>query len=179
MAHDVPILPTTKVAALLKHYPELEDVLIDMAPPFKKLRNPLLRKSVAKVASLRQAAAVARIPVEEVINKLRRAVGQECTTVEEAGASSDYFSSQPAWFDPSKIVASIDEREGGSQDEMTLNRVWRHVKELQDAEIVELVTTFLPAPGIDVVKSHGFEAWSVEEDSGLIRTYFTNAGSAQ
>jgi len=176
MAHDVPILPTTKVAALLKHYPELEDVLIDMAPPFKKLRNPILRKSVAKVASLRQAAAVARIPVEEVINRLRRAVGQELMTVEDVGATPAYFSSQPEWFDPTNIVASIDERDGEAQDEMTLNRVWRQANELQESEILELVTTFLPAPGIDVVKSRGFQVWSVEEDSGLVRTYFTKAG---
>ena len=52
---------TTKVAALLDAYPELEGVLIGIAPPFKKLRNPVLRRSVAKVASLRQAAAVTRI----------------------------------------------------------------------------------------------------------------------
>ncbi len=77
--------------------------------------------------------------------------------------------------DKTRIVASIDEREG-SEDEMTLNRVWRQVKELREAEILELVTTFLPAPGIDVVKAQGFQAWSVEEDSGLVRTYFTKAG---
>ncbi|MHC4450539.1 MAG: DUF1858 domain-containing protein [Planctomycetota bacterium] len=179
MAQDLPILPTTKVDALLTHYPELEDVLIDMAPPFKKLRNPILRKSVAKVASLRQAAAVARVPVEEVINKLRRAVGQECTTVDGVDAAADYFASQPAWFDPSRIVASIDERESGAPDEMTLNRVWRRARELRESEILELVTTFLPAPGIDVVKAQGFQAWSVEEDSGVIRTYFTKSGGEE
>jgi hypothetical protein len=176
MPEDFPIEPTTKVAALLAHYPELEDVLIEMAPPFKKLRNPLLKMSVAKVASLRQAAAVARIPIEEVINRLRRAVGQEPTTVADAGADTSYFSSQPEWFDPSNIVASIDEREGGTEDEMTLNRASRRAKKLQGPEILELITTFLPAPGIDVMKAQGFSAWSVEEDSGLIRTYFSKLG---
>ena len=34
-----PITPQTKVAELLDAYPELEDVLVEMAPPFKKLRN--------------------------------------------------------------------------------------------------------------------------------------------
>jgi hypothetical protein len=46
---DFPILPTTKVGALLDRYPELEDILIGLAPPFKKLKNPLLRKGVAKI----------------------------------------------------------------------------------------------------------------------------------
>ena len=61
MTNQLPIDESTKVAALLDSYPELEDVLIGIAPPFKKLRNPILRRSVAKVASLRQAAAVARM----------------------------------------------------------------------------------------------------------------------
>ncbi|MBT4095990.1 MAG: DUF1858 domain-containing protein, partial [Nitrospinaceae bacterium] len=64
MAEAFPIEPSSKVGELLEHYPELEDVLIGMAPPFKKLKNPLLRKSVGKVATLRQAAAVGRISVE-------------------------------------------------------------------------------------------------------------------
>ena len=34
-------------------YPELEEVLIGLAPPFKKLKNPLLRKSVAKIATIK------------------------------------------------------------------------------------------------------------------------------
>ena len=33
------IHPSTKVAQLLEAFPELEDVLIRMAPPFKKLKN--------------------------------------------------------------------------------------------------------------------------------------------
>ena len=37
------IVETTKVAVLLDAYPELEGVLIGIAPPFKKLRNPVLR----------------------------------------------------------------------------------------------------------------------------------------
>jgi len=36
-SHDFPILPSTKVAALLDRYPQLEEVLIELAPPFKKL----------------------------------------------------------------------------------------------------------------------------------------------
>ena len=55
---DRAITPATKVADLLAQYPELEDVLISMAPPFRKLKNPVLRRSVAKVASLKQAATV-------------------------------------------------------------------------------------------------------------------------
>ncbi len=51
------ITPQTKVKELLDAYPELEPVLIDMAPAFKKLRNPVLRRTIARVTSIKQAAA--------------------------------------------------------------------------------------------------------------------------
>src|SRR5262245_47053404 len=73
---DFPILPTTTIAALLDRYPHLEDVLIGLAPPFKKLKNPLLRRGVARVASLRHAAAVGGMSVDALVNTLRAAVGQ-------------------------------------------------------------------------------------------------------
>jgi len=174
MPHDDrAITPETKVADLLAHYPELEDVLIAMAPPFRKLKNPVLRRSVAKVASLRQAAAVARIPVGEVVNQLRADVGQEPLVVEEGGDDASYFTSQPDWFVPSSVVASIDERESANADEMPLKRVIHEATSLKEGQVLELITTFLPAPGIDITKAKGFRVWSVEEESGLIRTYFS------
>ena len=118
-------------------------------------------------------------PVISLRSRAREATSSgpmQRTTVEDVGPPS-YFSSQPGWFDPTRIVASIDEREGGALDEMTLNRVSRGAKKLQGTQILELVTTFLPAPGIDVMKARGFQTWSVEEDSGLVRTYFSKAGS--
>ena len=95
---DSPITPSTKVGALLDRYPELEEVLIGIAPPFKKLKNPMLRKSVAKVASLRQAAAAARLPVEDLVNKLRASIGQEPLVSEGVGETDFYFSDQPDCF---------------------------------------------------------------------------------
>ena len=62
------ILPSTKVSQLLDAYPELEDVLVAMAPPFKKLKNPILRQSVARIASLKQAAVVGGLDTRAMVN---------------------------------------------------------------------------------------------------------------
>jgi hypothetical protein len=165
-----PILPSTKVGALLDVYPELEDVLIGFAPPFKKLKNPILRKAVAKVASLQQVAAVGRVSVHELVNKLRAAVGQEAIAFEEQlNGSVSYFSNRPDWFDATKIVVSIDERSGDS-NKMPIATVLQEAARLQPAEIIELVTNFLPAPGIDIMRKRGLLVWSVQEQSELIRT---------
>jgi hypothetical protein len=59
----IEINPSVTVHALLEAYPELEKVLIGIAPPFKKLKNPLLRRSVAKVATIKHIASVGGVPI--------------------------------------------------------------------------------------------------------------------
>ena len=66
----------TKVNDLLQAFPQLEDVLIDLNPKFKSLKNPILRNSVGRVATLKQAASVVNMPLLTFINHLRDAVGQ-------------------------------------------------------------------------------------------------------
>jgi hypothetical protein len=43
---------------------------------------------------------------------------------------------------------------------------------LTEGEILELVTEYLPAPGIDIMKGKGFLVWTVEEGK-LVKTYFS------
>ena len=175
MSEIFSITVDTKVAALLEHYPELEDVLIKMAPPFKKLKNPILRRSVAKVASLKQAAAVGRISVGKMVNELRAAVGQEPINIELTDNRSSYYSAQPAWFESDRVVATIEESKVDA-NVMPLNPLIRRVSRLAEGEIVELVTSFLPAPGIDIMRKKGFLTWSIEQGD-ITKTYFSKPRS--
>ena len=166
---DFPILPSTKVAALLDRYPELEDVLIALAPPFKKLKNPFLRKGVAKVASLRQAAVVGGMPITDLVNKLRAAVGQQPIASKDTDVIT-YFAPQPEWFSADRIVAFIDES-AADPDQMPIVSVLQQAADLRPGDILELVTTFVPAPGIEIMKRKGLLVWSRQESPKRIRPY--------
>ena len=171
MTHDdFPILPSTKVGALLDRYPQLEEILIGLAPPFKKLKNPLLRKGIAKVATLKHAAAVGGVLVNDLVNKLRAAVGQQGIASEDVGRAIAYFSDQPEWFVSAKIVTSIDER-ASDPNKMPIVAVLQKAAHLQTGEMLELVTTFIPAPGIEIMKRKGLQVWAVQQGPELIRTY--------
>ena len=71
------ILPQTKVNDLLEEFPQLEEVLINLNPKFNKLKNPLLRNSIGKVATLKQAALVAEMQPDEFIEYLRQAIKKD------------------------------------------------------------------------------------------------------
>ena len=173
----IQIQPSTKVAQLLDAYPELEEVLIKMAPPFKKLKNPVLRKSVAKVATLQQAAIVGRIDVSSMIDQLRQAAGLSPIEATETSSLSveDYLGTAPDWFEESCVSTSIDDSAGDS-DEMAITRITKAFKDLTEHQVIELKTTFLPAPGIDVARARGIRTWTVREQDDLYKTYFTHSG---
>ena len=161
------INPKVKIHELLENYPQLEEVLITMAPVFKKLKNPMLRRTIARVTTLQQAAVVGNVSLEILINKLRQSVGQEETIVENI---QEHDNTAP-WFDAEKICISynaIDEIESGGHP---LDRVLRETREMKQGDIYELITAFVPAPLIDKVGLMGFGSHIVHKDD-KVHTYF-------
>jgi hypothetical protein len=163
-------MPEMKVAQLLEQFPELEEILIAMSPSFQKLRNPVLRRTVAKVATLRQVAKVGGISLSTLIIALRRAAGQEAGTFEDN--TSGEAESQPSWFSAARVVDRFDARavlESGGQP---MGEVMGRLRNLGPGEIMELTTPFPPTPLIDMAHGKGYLTWSVREEPELVRTYF-------
>ena len=96
------ITPKTRVGELLDVYPQLEPVLYEIAPAFKKLKNPVLRRTIGKVATLQQAATVGNVPVTEIINTLRMEVGQELFN--ETSNPGSINTQEPEWFREDKVT---------------------------------------------------------------------------
>ena len=165
------ITPETKIGALLDNFPQLEDVLMEMAPAFKKLQNPILRKTVAKVATLRQAAQIGNVDLGTLINTLRAKVGMK--GIEGLSSEHDRDSQMPpAWWDKAHIVQKLDARPIIEAGKQPINQVMNELKKLQENEIYELITPFVPAPLIDMAKKQGFRAWSQQQNAAVFRTYF-------
>lgn len=171
MSEQTPITPETKIGALLDSYPQLEEVLIDMAPAFKKLRNPILRKTVAKVATLRQAAQLGDVDLGTLINTLRAKAGLEQLEGLRAETESE-SQSPPAWWNPAHIAQQLDARPLIEAGEQPINRVMSDLKKLADTAIYELITPFVPAPLIDLAKKQGFRTWTQQQDSTAVHTFF-------
>jgi len=164
------ITPRTKVAELLNHYPELEDELVAMTPAFEKLRNPVLRRTVARVTTLQNAAKIANIQVTEMVNTLRAKVGQEKMEGIDEGEFAQ--GAVPTWFKEDRIVNRLDARELIEKGEHPLGQVISEVASMVKGDIYELTTPFLPAPLIEKVVSMGYDKWTKQESSELFCTYF-------
>ena len=67
----------TKIDDLLKQYPFLLDYLITLSPKFENLKNPLMRKTIGKVATLEKAALIGGLKLEDLIAALTAEIGKQ------------------------------------------------------------------------------------------------------
>ncbi len=169
MTNTTVITPDSKVGALLQAYPQLEDVLIQMSPAFGHLRNPVLRRTVARVATLHQIAKIGDVPLDELINVLRHAAGidEEWIDSSPGGGSAD----APDWMRPDAVARTLDGRSIIADGGHPLEQVLKDLKELPVGSVYLLITPFLPAPLLDLVKKQGHQVWSRKKEEGLHENY--------
>lgn len=83
----------TRILDLLQKNPGLVDVLVAMSPEFKKLKNPILKRTLGRFATLEHAAEMSGIPYEELHRKVTESMihagggseAPELTSEERAG----------------------------------------------------------------------------------------------
>ena len=163
------ISPKTKVGELLDAYPELEAVLIEMSPAFEKLKNPILRKTVARVATLQQVAIVGNLKVDTIVNRLREKLGH--ATGEFADPEKDYLSdSPPGWFSSGKISFSYDASPVINSGGSPMKEILQKADSLKSGEIFHFITPFVPAPIIDMLKEKGFRVFCTRKGD-IVNTF--------
>ncbi len=86
--------PKTNVNELLTRYPFLKGFLVKLNPEFKLLENPVLRKTVGRVASLGKAALLAGMEVSALLDAVAAEIermGKETVTItyQEAGGAPE------------------------------------------------------------------------------------------
>jgi hypothetical protein len=170
---DLAITPDAKLGALLERWPVFEQVLIDMSPHFRALRNPVLRRTVARVATLRQVSSVSGVALGTLIARLRSAAGLEAAgapgTEGEAVAEP---STPPSWLAAARVTHRHDARAAIEAGEHPLPQVMRDLGGLGEGDVYELITPFVPAPLLDMAREKGFLGHSVREAETVVRTYF-------
>lgn len=173
-ARAADITPDSRVGELLERWPQLEAVLVELSPRYRALANPVLRRTVAKVATLRQVSAVGGVPLATLIERLRAAAGLAPLAV--SGADPSAPGERPAWAAERAVTRRRDARAAIEAAAHPLPQVMADLATLRGAEVYELVTPFVPAPLVDLAREKGFVSFSVSEGESLVRTYFRRAG---
>lgn len=149
------ITSKSKLFEVLEAYPFLEAQIINIAPPFQNLKNPVLRRTVGKLATLETVAQIGGMDVTRLVNTLRRAVGQDeletdishLSVIEVPALAED----DPPWIagEPQFIVNGTALLQRG---EVPLAKVNGLLNQLDPDRFILLFTDFEPTPIIDAMQ---------------------------
>ena len=118
------ITAKTKIDALLKQYPFLLDFLITLNSKFENLKNPLMRKTMGKVATLEMAASIGGMDADELIAALTAEINKH--------DSKDSASDTPSPASQSEPLTDPKERQAALKG---------IIKDLHDGEDIEVLKT--------------------------------------
>lgn len=163
------VTPHTRIGALLDAHPEIMGVLIAAIPAFDKLRNPVLRATVAKFATLEQAAKIGGIALPDLIRLIRGALGTGGTDETADMAAAPLSSTPPDWFREADVIARIDVGDVLAKGGHPLMEAKRALASGGDGGIVVLESDFEPAPLLERAGKEGLAAICYREET-LFRT---------
>ena len=161
------ISPKTKVGELLDRYPDLEEEFLSISPLFANLKNQVLRRTIARVATLQQASVIGDISVEDLVNRLRKAAGQATASFPEESIES-LSAQQPYWMHQVNIVADFDATSMINSGKSPLAVIMKMVKTMAPGSTMLLRTPFVPAPIVDKLEQEGFNVWVAKTESACL-----------
>ena len=179
------IKPETRVGRMLKEHPETLEVLITASPHFNKLRNPVLRKSLAGRVAVAQAARVAGVELHDLLRDLNRAIGREQEfeawvsehgleeakeEVAGAEAGADTAGADAAMLEgrPGKVLDVRPIIDAGGEP---FGDIMAAVNSLGPDEVLHLINSFEPVPLYDVMAKRGF-SHVTENRENVFHIYF-------
>jgi uncharacterized protein DUF2249/uncharacterized protein DUF1858 len=169
------------VARLLDEHPDLLEVLATYHPHFRQLRNKLLRRIMAPRVTVTQAARIAGVSVDDLVDALRRSSGEAAASgpepsrspsgpggsrpTEHIGGSasgSTPLTPKPGVLErvPESSQVHLDVRADIQRGEEPFVRIMTAAKSLAPDQILVLRAPFEPIPLYDVLAKPRFAHWT-------------------
>jgi uncharacterized protein (DUF2249 family) len=167
--HD-PILASWTIAEVLKRHPQLLDVLLATSPAFGHLRNPIVRRVQARLATVAHAARVAGLDPTSLVRRLNDAAG---LTPPEAtpDATAEVGRAEAAAPEDAPIVVEVDARPILARGEEPFGAIVGAAARVGPGQALRLLVGFEPVPlyGVLAKQSFGHTARQLAPDLWEVR----------
>ena len=167
------ITADSNLGQLLDEHPGLVEVLAGCHDHFARLRNRMLRRVMAPRVTVGQAAAVAGVPVADLVATLRRAVGEPegAPTTTAPAPTVGGPRARPAELDRLQAV-EVDVREDIRRGEEPFARIVAAARALGAADALVVRAPFEPVPLYDVLGRRGLAHWTEQLAADDWRVWF-------
>lgn len=168
----------TKIAAIINYNKASIDAIAGVAPPLRKLKNPVLRKVMASRVTVAEAAKMGGCSVAELVQALEP-LGYHFAASTAAAAPSLVIADKPGWLTaiPETAIHFFDVRsiiEGGADP---LKAIMQQFKETAGGTVLCIINSFVPTPLIHLLEKKQAAGSYVEMRSEKeVYTYFLKKG---
>ena len=154
------IVATDRVSDVLARDEALVEVFARCSPHFDKLRNRIMRRTMARLVTVEQAARIAAVPVPALLHNLNAALGlatdapppEPARGVAGTAAGDTGGQRHP----PDAPVVEVDVREELRTGREPFSRIMAAVSDLEPHEVLHLRAIFEPVPLFTVLGKRGF-----------------------
>ncbi len=160
----------TKISKILNADPKAIEIIMSINPKFEKLNNPILRRSLATRVSVKDAARIGRIPVNNFLKTLEEN-GFEVEYSKEKENKEDTKNILPPDFSNREIV-TLDVRPIMEEGKDPFAYINKAAKKIKPEQILLIINDFEPIPLIDFLISKNFIHWMKQDEEGNYHTYF-------
>jgi uncharacterized protein (DUF2249 family) len=160
----------TKISKILKEKPEAIDIIAGINPNFKKLQNPILRRSLATRVSVKDAAKIGKIPVNEFLKALQQS-GFEVVFTDETKQLENKQDLMPPDFSNREII-TLDVRPIINEGKDPFGYINKVAKQIKPEQILLIINDFEPIPLIEYLIGKNFIHWMKQDKEGNYLTYF-------
>lgn len=159
----------TKIADLLNSREDMKDILIKINPRFKKLNNPVLRRTLAKIAGVRQAAVVGGMDPVDLLNQLREAVGQKAVDITTPEGEVE-VKEAPEWI-LKEAKQTLDANAMLDEERNPLAELHKALKAVNEGDVITIEADFQPEPLMDEMLKAGHDVFAREVSENHFITY--------
>lgn len=127
----------TKVGDLLQRYPSLINYLPQLSPEYVRLKNPVLRRAMSKVATLRTVAKMGGLELDDLLSKIQKEI--ERIEGERNGKPDPTSSEGGEQAERKRLLKEILlDLDRGVDIEILKERFSRLIQDIDASEIAEL-----------------------------------------
>jgi NitT/TauT family transport system substrate-binding protein len=172
------------VYEVLIKYPQLREVLVAISPKYKRLYNPVLFNTVAKVTTLKKAAQIGNVYIKEFLYQLNSAIGKgeeflqyfksQIPKMQEEFLKKQFGNKtqegkEPEWISKINDFKILDARKIEGEPFV---HIIEFSNKINKGEGFILIQKFIPSPIISYLETLGFKSWMKKESDDMFKVYF-------
>lgn len=167
-----------RVSSVLARAPALLDVFLRTSPSFAMLKNPMARRTMAKLVTIEQAARVAGVEAQVLLARLNAALGEGPAPEEIVEPPPKTPEPTPAVLPagllgtPAACIRDLDVREDLRAGKEPLRQILEAARALPEGHVFRLRAIFEPAPLYDVLAKQGFGHFTERFEKDDWRVWF-------